>query len=384
MKPALFVFLIWSVSVKSQILNFDKSGTIEQTYEIKLPEKKYQKLLNSKGAKINFSDFEVFRNSNPLDVLSLKLRGNNSLKFRRKSFAIALNDSIVEGHPVSKLSLTNLVMDKNYWRNRVCFVLLEQLGLFPLYNAYTEVRINGDTQGIYLVQQKVDDYAKNIEHTPLLLRRTQTNDFKEYVSKEQEGKKRKKQLLEVRDQSSSMSGEKLYDYLSVHLDLDQYFRLLAFYSFVLNGDYTDELYIYFDNSQLKFRVIPWDFDDVFAQAPHEGWENRKLALSNMLIFSSEPYFDVLIDKDAFLYNKFLISYEGLLDELHDSAIKKAFEKVYRELYPYYANDQIIAQSKYDANGLTNLSDLEKDLELHFQYMTTRRKNLILDLNVVHK
>ena len=372
------------MSLRAQSLNFDKTGTIEQSFDIRLPEKQYQKLLKSKGAKLRFKEFEITRNNNPLFVSSLKLRGNNSLKFRRKSFAITLDKPINENVPVKKLSLTNLVMDKNYWRNRLCFIMLEPLGLFPLYNAFATVTINNESQGIYLVQQKVDDYAKNIEKTPLLLRRTQSNDYKEYVSKDAEGKHRKKELLNVRHQSSSMSGQDLHEYLSIHIDLDQYFNLLAFYSFVLNGDYTDELYIYFDNTRLRFRVIPWDFDDVFSQAPHEGWGNRNLNMTNELIFSSEPYFDALIDKDAYLYRKFLISFQYLLIQLDDDIIRNAFEKVYSELYPYFINTDIIEQSRYDANGLTNLEDLEKDLELHYQYLITRRQNLISDIDEILK
>ncbi len=384
MKPVLFFFSIWAVSVNGQSLDFDKSGTIQQTYEITLPPKKYQKLLKSKGSKLSFKEFKVVRNSLPLDVNTLKLRGNNSLNFRRKSFAISLNEPILEKVPVSKLSLTNLVMDKNYWRNRVCFILLEPLDLFPLYNEYAKVVINGEPQGIYLAQQKVDDYANNIENTPLLLRRTQSNEYEEYASRDQEGKKRKEELLEIRDISPSISGQSLYDYLTAHIDLDQYFELLAFYSFMLNGDYTDELYIYFDNSKERFRVIPWDFDDIFAQAPHEGWKNRNLALSNVLIFSSEPYFDALIDKDEYLYHMYLISFRNLLTKLDESVIKNVFELVYHELYPYFADAEVIEQSRYDANGLTNLDNLEKDLELHYQYMITRRKNLILDIDELLK
>jgi len=374
------MMLVYSVSASSQTLDFERSGSIEQKFQITLPEKQFKKLLNVKGVKLRFKDFQVSRNSKLLDVNYLNLRGNNSLRFRRKSFTVALNSPVINDQlSIKKLSLTNLVMDKNYWRNRVCFILLNRIGLFPLYNEFSEVSINGETQGIYLVQQKVDDYATNIANTPLLLRRTQSNDYKEYESLGIEGKNRYKELINLQELSREHSGKELYDSLESHFAMDQYFTLLAFHTLLLNGDYTDELYIYYDMNLQKFNVIPWDFDDVFARAPHEGWSNRNLALSNKFIFSSEPYFDTVIDKDDFLYHEFLMRFQDLLLLLDEPFIKSAFEQVYHELYPYFNVPAIIDQSQYDANGQTTISKLEKDLQLHYDFLLKRRSNLDKDI-----
>ena len=66
-------------------------------------------------------------------------------------------------------------MDKNYWRNRFCFILLNEIGLFPLENSFVEVQLNDKSQGIYLLIQKTDDYTDQID-SPLLLRREQKGE----------------------------------------------------------------------------------------------------------------------------------------------------------------------------------------------------------------
>ena len=65
-----------------------------------------------------------------------------------------------------------------------------------------------------------------------------------------------------------------------------------------------------------------------------------------------------------------------MNTLTPEVLKENFEKVYGELYPYFANSKIVAQSEYDEAGLTSMSLLEEDLNTHFQFLIRRRSSII--------
>ena len=89
-------------------------------------------------------------------------------------------------------------------------------------------------------------------------------------------------------------------------------KWLAFNFIVKNGDYTDEVYFCIDPAVDKFKFIPWDYDDIFAIAPHEGNAIKKDAIGNKLIFSSEDKLDQKIANDAYLYHIYLSVFQKTL------------------------------------------------------------------------
>ena len=67
--------------------------------------------------------------------------------------------------------LVSLSMDRNYYHNRLSFDLLNSLGLFDLQYAYSELKINGKSQGIYLILQRPQDWALKDQNSPYIVRR---------------------------------------------------------------------------------------------------------------------------------------------------------------------------------------------------------------------
>jgi spore coat protein H len=138
-------------------------------------------------------------------------------------------------------------------------------------------------------------------------------------------------------------------------------KWLAFNFFVRNGDYTDEVYFFVDPATDKFSIIPWDYDDLFSQAPHEGNVESRKVLGDRLFFSTEDPLDKKIVTDQFLYKKYLIQFEELMNQLSTDVLKRAFENIYAELYPYYSDNEIISNSRYDRYKNDNLIKLKSDM-----------------------
>jgi len=326
------------------------------------------------GEKVELSIDEISYNGVDINARSVKTRGQTTLYFKRKSYSISLEKPIHLGETkVKKLALNNLAMDRNYFRNRLSFLLMERIGIFHLQNYYSELRINGKTAGIYLAIQKPEDYIRSLQST-LLVRREYDERFTTEDSHGKEAKDQIKRLREIRKITHRYEGQQLFDTLNNIVHMDHYFQWLAFNYLVKNGDYTDELFFYLLPDENRFDIIPWDYDDIFMRQPHESLEQRNRVLDHKLLFSGEEYLDIVIDSDNYLYREFLRNFKQVLDILDPETIKDIFEQVYRELYPYYKDQEVIGQSEYDQYGLTDLATLKEDLQHQFQFLLYQRQS----------
>ena len=359
-------------------LNLDfhanQSQEIDGRFKLEVSPTVLDEILKITGEKMTVNPISFTFNNQLLDIKSCKTRGNTTLKFRRKSFSISLNKPLQQSM-INKLAINNLAMDRNYWRSRLCFLLMKQIGIFPLQNQYAELILNGQTQGTYLMIQKPDDFTR-FKECKLLVRRGDGSKISiEYAETRQE-KKVAKILKNTHELPKVLSGKPLSDSLNTILDMEHYNKWLAFNFLIMNGDYYDELFLYLDPETNRFDIIPWDYDDIFSSGPHEGIKKRNQVLGDRLLFSSEASFDQAIAKDNLLYTQYLQDFEVVLSTLTPEVLKENFEKVYGGLYPYFANSKVIAQSEYDQAGLTSLSLLEEDLNNYFQFLIRRRVKII--------
>ena len=170
-------------------------------------------------------------------------------------------------------------------------------------------------------------------------------------------------------------GEDLYHQLTKYLDVEMYMQWLAFNYIVRNGDYTDELYFYIDAEDDRFKIIPWDYDDILSTFPHEGLEQRNAILDSKLLFSSEELLDQIIATDDYLYSLYLAQLDIVIEQLKPEMLKNELETIYQELYPFYANNEIIAQSVHNQYPKANLETLEMDMRKIFQQLVILRSQL---------
>jgi spore coat protein H len=253
-------------------------------------------------------------------------------------------------------------MDRNYCNNRLAFEMMEASGIFGLFYSFCELRINNKSEGIHLVIERPEDWAIKKMNSPLVIRRGFNHQIKKIKSRKKierrEVKKYSGYYRQIYKCLNQQEGEELYKTLSDLLDIDEYMKWLAFNFLVRNGDFTDEVYFYYDPDIKKFRVIPWDYDDLYFPAPHEGKIENKKLLEEKFIFSAEDLLDKKIATDPYLYKTYLVNFKDLLARLSPPVLKRVFENTYAELYPYYSKEEIIKMSEYDAYTGANFKKLE--------------------------
>jgi spore coat protein H len=348
----------------------DRGDIINNSISFFTTASEYNSLKPTDGVKISLVNCKTIINGDTLLAEGISTRGGSTLLFRRKSYSFSLSSPASFRHgerkeKLKKFYAVSLSMDKNYRSNHLAFEMMNKTGLFDLFNSYGQLHINGKCEGICMVIERPEDWAIGKKNSPFIIRRGYNHliDKMEYskVSERSEVENYADYFNLIYSSLKKHNGEDLYKTLNQWIDLDNYMKWLAFNFLVRNGDYTDEVFLYIDPTINKFRIIPWDYDDLFLPYPHEGKEKSRRILGDRMIFSSEDQLDIKIATDPYLYKIYLVQLKELLEQLPAETLKEIFENTYAELYPYYSDNEIISMSEFDSHKGTSLSGLENDL-----------------------
>lgn len=333
-----------------------------------------------------------------------EIRGDNTLNFFRKGFGVNMDDKIplpdTDNQTEKKyeeFKLLALVYDYTYIENCVAVRLCKEVDLWPLNSFFTEVRLNNHTQGVYHFIEDPIEYFIDQKDASIVIRRGYDHIVKSYTSNRNIVSDPQKNIARFKRIYTSIalySGKQLFDTLSVYLDTEKYFTKISIDMLIKNGDYTDEIFFYTEtiNGKEVFGVFPWDYDDIFSDLPHEigrswaigtvfghraysGMNDILADVGSKLLFSIEDDLDYKIARDSYLYQQYLKTLRNVMEKITPETIDKIFDYTSVHISPFYSDDNIVLQSKYDVNETSyelfvrNLS--EKRL------MLKNRRNMIM-------
>jgi spore coat protein H len=391
-----FLFLILTNSFGQEIqkdnysLDLINTGSkIENIIRLYISGSQYENLRSTTGEKVNIRSRLLTINGDTIKPKNISTRGQSTLMFNRKSLSISLKSNASFRHgdrteSLNKFSLLNLSMDKYYCCNRLAFEMMETLGLFNLFYTFCELRINDSSEGVFMIMETPENWAIREKKSPLVIRRGYDHKIEKTKNNKKNGPTSEKEYVsnysKIYKSLDKYSGEELYKILSGYIDLDSYMKWLAFNFLVRNGDYSDEVFFYIDPEIGKYKIIPWDYDDIFAISPHEGKEQRNKIIGDQLIFSSEDLLDQKIANDPYLYEEYLKRFKEVLDKLSPELLKNVIEKTYTELYPFYSDEEIIGNSKFDFYKDANLGNLKAYMMSIYLTLNASRNHYLEYLN----
>lgn len=111
---------------------------------------------------IDFRASFIFNNGTILDTLEevgFQLRGNTSRFSLKKSFRVSFN-TFIQGrkfHGLEKLCLNGEHNDPSIIRSRLCWETLRSFGIAGPRSSHTEVYINGNYYGLYILVEYIDE-----------------------------------------------------------------------------------------------------------------------------------------------------------------------------------------------------------------------------------
>lgn len=341
-----------------------------------------------------------------------EIRGDGTLNFTRKGFGVNMGRKITLINPEEQVQrkfeefkLLAMVYDFTYIENSVGVGLFREVGMWPVYSFFTEVRLNDHTQGLYHFIEDPFEYFMEQKNASFVIRRGYDHVAKAFsvnpvsTADPQKYLDRFKRIYSL---ISTCSGEQAYDSLSAYIDLGQYFTKLSIDMLLKNGDYTDEVIFYTksQNNREVFGVFPWDLDDIFANKPHEignSWatgstfgqrtynsiEDIIADVGVKLLYSVEEDLDYKIAKDSFLYQQYLVVLRKVIEKISIPVIDKVFDETFRHIGPFYSNDSVIAQSRYDVDE-TDYEIFLSNLAAKRQMLKDRREMILRELDIQQK
>ena len=394
-----FTLLLISCSKENIVPIDNNNGVFNIIVNSKLEEKLYDSRGESYGLIRN--NTALYYGNQKLNLKNFSIRGGSALDFRRKSFSVGLSEKTSISSPsltsdlmVESFKLSSMPFDFTYIESFLSFQLLEMNELWNLKTFYTQLMINNNHQGLYMFIENPEEYAFSKWNAEVVIRRY----YRHQISKTEinpEGSPEKTQFYidqfySIYELIKKYSGQALYNKLADLINLDHYMRKMAVDFLLGNGDYSDEIYfcaVRNRDNQIFFEIIPWDYDDIFSDTPHEvgrdwavgtAFGNRIYnshqdvlnELNGRLVFSIEDDLDYIIAKDDFLYGKYLEQLKLVLSSLNNPIIDHLFLQIETELAPFYQIEAIIYQSKYDKNE-TSVDILSDNLAVKKEWLKTR-------------
>jgi hypothetical protein len=383
-------------------------GCVKETYDITDPEKEVFNFTVTEAQRqyINESRGEHYEVTDPVPELHFaggiyaidrfEIRGDNTVNFARKGFGVNMGRKISFHNPLEpverkyeEFKLLAMVYDYTYIENSTATELFREVGLWPVYSFFTEVRLSDHTQGLYHFIEDPVEYFIEQKQATFVVRRGYDHVVKGFFMNpdfRQNEEEYYDRLDKIYSFLPEYSGRQLFDSLSYYIDMEQYFTKLSIDLLIKNGDYTDEIFFYSTvrNDREVLGVFPWDYDDIFAVQPHEignewapgtvfgpreyfSMDDIVADVGSKLLYSIEDDLDYKIAKDSLIYQQYLKTLRNVVEKIDMAAIDKVFDYTYDHIGPFYSNDEIINQSKYDVD--------ETDYDLFVTNLAEKRQML---------
>ena len=400
------------------------AGCIKEDNKPSDPEKEVFNFIVTESQRlyINSSRGEQYEISDPVPELQFggnsytidrfEIRGDNTLNFTRKGFGVNMGRKLSFINPAEQserkyeeFKLLAMVYDYTYIENSTAVGLFKEVDLWPVYSFFTEVSLNDHSQGLYHFIEDPAEYFIEQQNATFVVRRGYDHIVKAYAINpgyQHNTEEYTNRLNKIYSILTEYSGQQIYDTLSAYIDLEQYFAKLSIDMIIKNGDYTDEIFFYskIRNGREVLGVFPWDYDDIFADQPHEigrTWATGSVFgqrdyysmddviadVGSKLLYSIEDDLDYKIAKDDVLYHEYLKTLRSVIGKIDQVAIDKIFDYTFDHIGPFYSNDSIVAQSKYDADE-TNYDLFAANLAAKRQMLKDRRNWILSELDKQQK
>lgn len=277
----------------------------------------------------------------------ISTHGNYSATLPKKSFKIKLDHlgPIFRNGGQDRFLLIGLAEDPYHFKNYFSLLFAKEHGLFPSEFRFCEVNINKNFRGLYLLIESPEDALQSEKDAQIIAiaRRRFLNQFRiKFTTEKLDKSIIKRFLLDVELIADRKVSQRLKRaFLKSSIALDQYYKFLALNRVLMNGDYTDELFLKIilkNNNPYISSFSGWDYDDI-GQGPHNGIPIIYKTGIPSLVYSGESPLDRFIAYDQLLYQNYLKVLDSMNEEI-ESQLKIKMDITINELKKYKSEQEI--------------------------------------------
>ncbi len=314
------------------------------------------------------------------DSIGFRLRGNTSRDSKKKSFKVSFN-SFIKGrkfHGIEKLNLNGEHNDPSIIRSKLCFDLYSDIDMPASRANHVQVFINGKYYGLYISVEHIDEnflkknYAndggnlwkclypadlKYLGADPNLYKSVMNNPTtRAYELSTNESKDDYTMFAKLVDVVNNTAAASFPDSIEKYADVRRFLQYFAMNTLVGSWDdyrsLMNNYYLYFEPTQKKFTIIPYDYDNTFGI----DWFNVNWSTANpynypKAVSGARPLWEKLVANDQYrdLYTHFLQFYrdkvyslplwENRINRIKDSIAAAAEADSFRALdYGFTVSD----------------------------------------------
>ncbi|MEM7152263.1 MAG: CotH kinase family protein [Myxococcota bacterium] len=274
------------------------------------------------------------------------LRGQTSLGCARRNYTLDLATNterhLLPGSATDEFYLLSMCLDDRYLRAHTVYQLYDQLGVFPLSFRLVELRLDGQSRGIYLLMEKAKEaLVQDSARVRSVIRRGFSGgstfaDVKHSATTDQEAAEAYDALLA---ELYLPSGDALSVTLDERLDSSAYLRQLAMNTLLRNGDYVDENwlvstdYLHADGTVGDwYSFMSWDPDDIFSNCHYGG--AFAYADPYDIAYCAEAELDEIILRDPVTYGRFIDVVELVSEQVSEAVFDEAVDATAADLVYY--------------------------------------------------
>jgi len=240
-------------------------------------------------------------NTDTVENIGIRLRGNTSLNAAKKSFKISFN-TFVPGQKykgLEKLNINGEHNDPSIIRSKLCWNLCEKMEISASRANHVRLYINGDYFGLYINVEHVDEEFVNLRFggngnlykclwpatleylgTNPNLYKLESGGRRIYELKTNTIEDDYSDLAQFIDILNNTSNENLKCELEKVFNVQDYLKCIAMDILTANWDgpiyNKNNFYLYHNPSTGKFEYIPYDLDNTFGIQWFGEWTDRNI------------------------------------------------------------------------------------------------------------
>jgi hypothetical protein len=280
------------------------------------------------------------------------LRGQSTLSCGRKSYVVELDGPdrfLFADAAIDQFQLVSMCNDDRYSQTFTAAGLLADRGLWPYATRTVEVRLDGESRGVYLLSERIDDDLVAEDGRVRSVLRRGYGFLEVKWTRLASAAAAIASWTDLEASLAGLDGAGLLARLEKRLDLDGYLDWIALASALENGDYVDELYLTSSDAldadgdvNDYFTPTAWDPDDLFT-ACHGGGAGA-IDDPHGLLYCAEASLDHEIFADPAVYARYVERLEAVLAWLTVKRFDDALERTADEVVPWFADPEVCAAS----------------------------------------
>lgn len=214
-------------------------------------------------------------NNGTREPIKIRYRGGHTREYPKRSFEIVKDNQTYHWNAEYD--------DPSMIRNALSFQFFQWIGVPSPQTRHIRLYMNERSLGVYLEIEAVDRSFFNRRKIPIQSIFYAINDNANFHLNDPETKRRKDSLFDGYElvmggdksrrqlqtfiaRLNSLSGKKLYSFLSGNLDIDNYLKWLAGAVYTGNYDGFDHNYALYRHRVRKvYRIVPWDYEGTWGR-----------------------------------------------------------------------------------------------------------------------